>query len=116
MTVDDLGAYVKTHWPTIRAALLEGTSVPPPVRRTDIPKAGGGPRKLGIPPGLDRFIEPALLPVLQEEWDSTVSESSDGVRPQRRAPQAGEQAQADIRAGDTWVVDSDLETFFDYAS
>jgi RNA-directed DNA polymerase len=113
MTVDDLGAYLKTHWPTIRAALLEGTHVPQPVRRTEIPKAGGGTRKLGIPTVLDRFIEQALLQVLQEEWDSTFSESSYGFRPKRSAHQAVGQAQAYIRAGYTWVVDIDLEKFFD---
>ena len=113
MTVDDLGAYLKTHWPTIRAALLEGTYAPQPVRRTEIPKPGGGTRNLGIPTVLDRFIEQALLQVLQEEWDPTFSESSDGFRPQRSAHQAVGQAQAYIRAGDTWVVDIDLEKFFD---
>jgi RNA-directed DNA polymerase len=113
MTVDDLGAYLKTHWPTIRAALLEGTYVPQPVRRTDIPKAGGGTRKLGIPTVLDRFIEQALLQVLQEEWDATFSERSYGFRPQRNAHQAVEQAQAYIRAGYTWVVDIDLAKCFD---
>jgi RNA-directed DNA polymerase len=61
MTVDDLEEHLKTHGPTIRAALVEGTDAPQPVRRTEIPKAGGGIRKLGIPPVLDRCIEPALL-------------------------------------------------------
>jgi RNA-directed DNA polymerase len=94
MTVDDLGAYLKTHWPTIRAALLAGTYAPQPVRRTEIPKPAGGTRNLGIPTVLDRCIEQALLQVLQEEWDPTFSESSDGFRPQRSAHQAVEQAQA----------------------
>ena len=100
-TVDDLGAYGKTHGPTIRAALLEGTDVPQPVRRTAIPKAGGGTRKVGIPTVLDRFIEHVLRQGLQEAWDPTVSERSYGFRPQRRAHQAVGQAQAYIRAGDT---------------
>jgi len=113
MTVDDLEAHLKTHWPTIRAALLEGTYVPQPVRRTEIPKPGGGTRNLGIPTVLDRFIEQALLQVLQEEWDPTFSESSYGFRPQRSAHQAVGQAQAYIRDGYTWVVDLDLEKFFD---
>src|SRR5215831_8081804 len=116
MTVDDLGEYLKTHWPTIRAALLAGTSAPQPVRRTEIPKPGGGTRNLGIPTVLDRFIEQAVLQVLQEEWDATFSERSYGFRPQRSAHQAVGQAQADIRAGYTWVVDIDLEKLLDRAS
>jgi RNA-directed DNA polymerase len=94
MTVDDLEEHVKTHWPTIRAALVEGTYVPQPVRRTAIPKAGGGTRHWGMPTVLDRFIAQALLQVLQEEWDPTFSETSDGFRPQRSAHQAVGQAQA----------------------
>ena len=113
MTVEDLGEYLKTHWPTIRAALLEGTYAPQPGRRTVIPKAGGGTRNLGIPTVLDRFIEQALVQVLQEEWDPTFSESSYGFRPKRSAHQAVGQAQAHIREGYTWVVDIDLEKFFD---
>jgi RNA-directed DNA polymerase len=113
MTVDDLGEYLKAHWPMIRAALLEGTYAPQPVRRTEIPKPGGGTRNLGIPTVLDRFIEQALLQVLQEEWDPTFSERSYGFRPQRSAHQAVGQAQAYTRKGYTWVVDIDLEKFFD---
>jgi RNA-directed DNA polymerase len=116
MTVNDLEAHLQAHWPTIRAALLAGTYMPQPVRRTEIPKPGGGTRNLGIPTVLDRFIEQALLQVLQEEWDPTFSERSYGFRPQRNAHQAVEQAQAYIRRGYTWVVDLDLEKFFDYAS
>jgi RNA-directed DNA polymerase len=113
MTVDDLGGYLKTHWPTIRATLLAGTYAPQPVRRTAIPKAGGGTRNLGVPTVLDRVIEQALLQVLQQEWDPTFSERSYGFRPQRSAHQAVGQAQAYIRAGYTWVADIDLEKFFD---
>jgi RNA-directed DNA polymerase len=109
MTVDDLGVYLKTHGPTIRAAWLAGTDVSQPVRRTERPKPGGGSRHWGIPTVLDRFIAHALLQVLQEEWDPTCSEGSAGVRPQRSAHQAVGQAQASIRAGDTWVVALDLE-------
>jgi RNA-directed DNA polymerase len=113
MTVDDLEEHLKTHGPTIRASLLAGTYTPQPVRRAAIPKPGGGPRNLGIPIVLDRFIEQALLQVLQPEWDPTCAERSDGCRPQRSAHQAVGQAQAYIRDGYTWVVDIDLEKFFD---
>jgi RNA-directed DNA polymerase len=113
MTVDDLEEHLQTHGPTIRASLLAGTYAPQPVRRAAIPKPGGGTRNLGIPIVLDRCIEQALLQVLQEEWDPTFSESSSGFCPQRRAHQAVGQAQASIREGYTWVVDIDLEQFFD---
>ncbi len=93
-TVEDLGEHLKTHWPTIRAALLEDIYAPQPVRRTAIPKAGGGTRNLGIPTVLDRFIQQALLQVLQEEWDPIFSESSYGFRPKHSAHQAVGQAQA----------------------
>jgi RNA-directed DNA polymerase len=112
MTGDDLGAYLQTHGPMIRAALLAGPYGPQPVRRTDLPKPGGGTRHWGIPPGLARVIEPALLPVLPEEWDPTVAESRDGFRPPRRAHQAVWPAPAYIRDGDTWVVDRDREKCF----
>ena len=86
---------------------------PSPSGGRHIPKPGGGTRNLGIPTVLDRFIEHALLQVLQEEWDPTFSERSDGFRPQRSAHQAVGQAQAYTREGYTWVVDIDLEKFFD---
>ena len=113
MSVDHLVEHLKTHWPTIRASLVDGTYEPQPVRRVAIPKPGGGSRNLGVPIVLDRFIEQALLQVLQEEWDETFSERSYGFRPMRSAHQAVTQAQAYIRQGYTWVVDIDVEKFFD---
>ena len=97
MSVDQLGPHLKTHWPTIRASLVEGTYTPQPVRRVAIPKPGGGTRHLGVPVVLDRFVEQALLQVLQADWDPTFSEGSYGFRPKRSAHQAVAQAQAYIR-------------------
>jgi RNA-directed DNA polymerase len=113
MSAGDLPAYLKEHWPTIRAQLLEGTYKPQPVRRVEIPKASGGMRPLGIPTVLDRFIQQAVMQVLQADWDGTFSETSFGFRPGRSAHQAVERAQAYIAAGHSFVVDIDLEKFFD---
>jgi RNA-directed DNA polymerase len=113
MTVGDLPAYLKEHWLTIRAQLLDGTYKPQPVRRVEIPKASGGVRLLGIPTVLDRFIQQAVMQVLQADWDETFSETSFGFRPGRSAHQAVEQAQAYIASGHAVVVDIDLEKFFD---
>jgi RNA-directed DNA polymerase len=113
MSVDDLPGYLKEHWPTIRAQLLADTYKPKPVRRVEIPKATGGMRPLGIPTVLDRFIQQAVMQVLQADWDSTFSEASFGFRPGRSAHQAIERAQAYIASGHTTVVDLDLEKFFD---
>jgi RNA-directed DNA polymerase len=113
MTVDGLVDHLKAHWPAIRSALVDGTYKPQPVRRVEIPKAGGGTRNLGVPVVLDRFIEQAMLQVLQADWDPTFSEWSYGFRPGRSAHQAVLQAQMYIRDGHPWVVDLDLERFFD---
>ena len=113
MTVGDLSAYLKEHWLTIRAQLLDGTYKPQPVRRVEIPKASGGLRPLGIPAVLDRFIEQAVMQVLQADWGGTFSDTSFGFRPGRSAHQAVERAQAYIASGYAVVVDIDLEKFFD---
>src|SRR5712664_3149913 len=114
MTVDQLGDYLKQHWPAIREQLLNGTYEPKPVRRVEIPKPdGGGVRKLGIPSVLDRFIQQAVTQVLQRRWDRTFSDHSYGFRPGRSAHQAVAAAQQYIAAGYRWVVDLDLEKFFD---
>ena len=113
MTVGGITDYLKQHWPAIREQLLNGTYEPKPVRRVEIPKPDGGIRKLGIPTVLDRFIQQAVMQVLQRQWDPTFSESSYGFRPRRSAQQAVAQAQKYIAEGHGWCVDLDLEKFFD---
>ena len=113
MTVEQLPAYLKKHWPTIREQLLSGTYKPQPVKRVEIPKPDGGMRKLGIPTVLDRFIQQVVMQVLQRIWDQTFSAHSYGFRPGRSAHQAVSKAQQYIAEGYGWVVDMDLEKFFD---
>src|SRR5205085_11199457 len=109
MTVDQLGDYLKQHWPAIREQLLNGTYEPKPVRRVEIPKPDGGMRKLGIPTVLDRFVQQAVMQVLQRRWNSTFSRHSYGFRPGRSAHQAVAKAQQYIAEGHGWCVDLDLE-------
>lgn len=113
IAVDDLAAHLKQHWPAIRGQLLTGDFEPQPVKRVEIPKPDGGVRKLGIPTVLDSFIQQAVLQVLQQRWDPTFSPHSDGFRPGRSAHQAVAAAQGFIAEGYRWVVDLDLEKFFD---
>jgi RNA-directed DNA polymerase len=113
MTVDQLPGYLREHWPTHRTQLLSGTYRPEAVKRVEIAKPGGGKRQLSIPTVLDRFIQQAVLQVLQGRWDGTFSESSFGFRPGRSAHQAVAAAQEFVAQGHGWVVDIDLEKFFD---
>lgn len=113
MTVEELPDYLKANWKTIRQELLEGVYKPKAVRRVEIPKASGGKRQLGIPTVLDRFVQQAVLQVLQERWDSTFSNNSFGFRPGRSAHHAIRQAQKYVGSGLHFVVDIDLEQFFD---
>lgn len=113
MTVQQLPGHLRLHWPRIKQQLQAGTCQPQPVRRVEIPKPDGGVRKLGIPTVLDRFIQQAVQQVLSRRWDGTFSPSSFGFRPGRSAHQAVETAQRYIADGCTWVVDIDLEKFFD---
>ena len=113
LTVTELKDHLKRHWPTIRARLLAGTYHPQPVRRVDIPKPQGGVRTLGIPTVVDRLIQQALHQVLQPIFEPTFSAASYGFRPGRNAHQAVRQARQYVAQGKRWVVDMDLEKFFD---
>ena len=113
LDIDQTSRQLKTEWPRIREALLQGTYRPSPVRRVMIPKPGGGQRELGIPTVTDRLIQQALLQVLQPKIDPDFSEHSYGFRPGRRAHDAVLAAQSYIQSGRKIVVDVDLEKFFD---
>ena len=110
-TVDELPDYRDLQ--TLREQLLQGTYEPQPVKRVEIPKPDGGVRLLGIPTVQDRFVQLAVMQVLEKYWDRTFSDSSYGFRPGRSAHQAVERAQQYIVSGYGWVVDLDLEKFFD---
>ena len=113
MPVSELRGWLAVHWPSVKKALLEGGYLPRPVRRVDIPKPQGGVRTLGVPTVVDRLIQQALHQVLQPLFEPRFSEGSYGFRPGRGAHQAVRRAQAYVREGKHWVVDIDLEKFFD---
>jgi group II intron reverse transcriptase/maturase len=113
MTVQNLRPYVIDHWQQLRESLVTGTYEPEPVRRVEIPKPDGGIRLLGIPTVRDRFIQQAIAQVLTRMYDPNFSESSYGFRPNRQGHQAIRKAKEYIQEGYTWVVDIDLEKFFD---
>jgi len=113
LTVTEFKAWLQRHWPGVKAALLSGNYMPAAIRKVEIPKPQGGVRTLGIPTVLDRLIQQALLQVLQAGFEPEFSEHSYGFRPGRNAWQAVQSAQGYIREGRRWVVDMDLEKFFD---
>lgn len=113
MTVEELPAHLKAHWPSIREKLEAGTYQPSPVRRVEIPKPSGGVRLIGIPTVQDRLIQQAMHQVLSQEYEPRFSEHSYGFRPGRSAHDAVKAAQGHIETGYQWVVDIDLAQFFD---
>lgn len=113
MTVEELPGYLKQHWLEIRTQLESGTYRPRPVKRVEIPKPDGKTRPLGIPTVVDRFIQQAIAQVISAQWEPHFHPHSYGFRPQRSAHQAVREIQGQVRSGYRWVVDMDLEAFFD---
>lgn len=113
MEVEHLRGYLREHWAEVREQILGGSYEPRPVRRVDIPKPGGGTRMLGIPTVIDRLIQQAIHQILSPLWEEGFSTHSYGFRPGRSAAQAVKAAQGHIQSGKRWVVDLDLEKFFD---
>jgi RNA-directed DNA polymerase len=116
MRTTELESHLQAHWAKIRVKLLNGTYVPTPVRRVEIPKPSGGIRTLGIPTVQDRFIQQLLLQVMTPIWEPMFSEHSYGFRPGRSAQKAMRAAQRNAEEGKTWVVDIDITKFFDHVS
>jgi group II intron reverse transcriptase/maturase len=113
MEVKDLSGYLKAHWKEVRETLESGKYRPSPVRRVEIPKPDGGVRQLGIPTVLDRLIQQAIAQVITPMFEVVFSPYSYGFRPGRSAHQAVQKSQEYIQEGYDWVVDIDLEKYFD---
>lgn len=113
VTTDELKGYLQQHWQHIKQQLLDGSYQPQPVRKVDIPKPGGGMRMLGIPCVIDRLIQQAMHQVLSEQFEPMFSPNSYGFRPGKSAAQAVHQARDYMESGKRWVVDIDMEKFFD---
>lgn len=113
LSVSELKGWLKRHWPTVKTALLEGSYIPQAIRRVELSKPNGGIRVLGIPTVVDRLIQQAIQQHLTPYYEPEFSENSYGFRPGRNAWQAVRQAQAYVQSGRRWVVDMDLEKFFD---
>ena len=116
MTTKELEKHLQTHWEKIRAKLLDGTCVPSPVRRVEIPKPSGGTRMLGMPTVQDRLIQQMMLQALTPIFDPQFSEHSYGFRPGRSAQDAVRAAQKYAQEGKDWVVDIDITKFFDHVN
>jgi RNA-directed DNA polymerase len=116
MTTKELEGHLQKNWEKIRAKLLDGTYVPTPVKRVEIPKPSGGKRMLGIPTVQDRFIQQMVLQAMTPIWEPKFSEHSYGFRPGRKAQDAVLAAQKYVQRGKDWVVDIDITKFLDTAS
>lgn len=113
MQIDNLRDYLNTHWQSLRSDILSGTYRPQAVRKVEIPKASGGKRMLGIPTVIDRVIQQSISQWLDVKYESDFHDNSYGFRPNRNAHQAVSKAQEYLNLGYTWVVELDLEQFFD---